>query len=432
MASKEAGTGASEQAGLVVLLVDDEPDVASVTGVHLERHLDDVAVLTETGGEAAIARFDGTIDCVVSDYEMPDIDGLDLLNRVRERDPDLPFILFTARGSEEIASEAISAGVTDYLQKSVGTDQYAVLANRVENAVERRRSQAVASETRARYRQLVEHSPNAIFVHDGEEVLYANDRTAELVGAGRPEDLDGRSPLSWVAHGDRAFVHQRIDRVVEHRERTSWDTHRILRDDEDVRIVEVSGAPVMYEGTQVSQVVMRDVTERDRHERRLETLHEATRDLLTATGMRAVAEITTATLTDVLDEQLAAVWRYDADEDALASVAATGRSRELAPEHDDPGPLPTLSDAVECTVFEDGEPWVIQDYGERDDAARERFETVLLFPLGDHGLLRVASRDAREFTDSERELVGILARSVVAALDRVTEHADGEARGDNV
>src|SRR6056297_2142390 len=109
MASREARTGASESAGTVVLLVDDEPDVASVTSIHLERHIDDVATETVTDGEAALERFSADVDCVVSDFEMPGMDGLALLRAVRDRDPDVPFILFTARGSEEIASEAISA-----------------------------------------------------------------------------------------------------------------------------------------------------------------------------------------------------------------------------------------------------------------------------------------------------------------------------------
>jgi len=66
---------------------------------------------------------------------MPDTNGTEFLETVRETYPDLPFVLFTGKGSEAVASDAISAGITDYLEKEVGTDQYAVLANRVTNAV---------------------------------------------------------------------------------------------------------------------------------------------------------------------------------------------------------------------------------------------------------------------------------------------------------
>jgi DNA-binding response OmpR family regulator len=66
--------------------------------------------------------------------------GIELLETVRETYPDLPFVLFTETGSEEVASEAISAGVTDYLQKGGGSEQYALLANRIENAVQAHRT----------------------------------------------------------------------------------------------------------------------------------------------------------------------------------------------------------------------------------------------------------------------------------------------------
>jgi DNA-binding NarL/FixJ family response regulator len=118
---------------ITVRHVDDDPELAAT---FLERNSDILCVVTETSADDALARLetDG-IDCVVSDYDMPGRNGLDLLRTVREQYPDLPFLLFTGKGSDEIASDAISAGVTDYLQKGGGTAQYAVLANRIENAV---------------------------------------------------------------------------------------------------------------------------------------------------------------------------------------------------------------------------------------------------------------------------------------------------------
>jgi hypothetical protein len=90
-----------------------------------------------------------------------------------------------------------------------------------------------------------------------------------------------------------------------------------------------------------------------------------------------------------------------------------------------------LSDVVELEVFREGEPRVLADYGERDDAASEKFATANLFPLDRHGLLGIASLEPREFPDSERDLVGVLARSVVAALDPVTDEEASQGAGDN-
>ncbi len=107
----------------------------------LKNENDRLRVETASNAENALERLESsTFDCVVSDYDMPERDGLDFLEALREDAPDLPFILFTGEGSEEVASDAISAGVTDYLQKEQGTGQYTVLANRVQNAVEARQS----------------------------------------------------------------------------------------------------------------------------------------------------------------------------------------------------------------------------------------------------------------------------------------------------
>ncbi len=130
-----------------VLVVDDEPGAARLAATYLERLLDGVDVVTATGGDEALARFEGaSVDCVVSDYDMPGRNGLELLRDVRSTDCDVPFVLFTGKGSEEIASEAISAGVTDYLQKGTGPDQYEMLANRVANALQRRRAETALGE----------------------------------------------------------------------------------------------------------------------------------------------------------------------------------------------------------------------------------------------------------------------------------------------
>jgi len=108
-----------------VLHVDDELDFADLTETFLERKTDRLVIEAATRAtEGLKAIRDRLPDCVVSDYHIPGMDGLEFLQAVREECPDLPFILYTGRGSKEVASEAISAGATDYLQKGGGTEQY--------------------------------------------------------------------------------------------------------------------------------------------------------------------------------------------------------------------------------------------------------------------------------------------------------------------
>ncbi|MFC6793264.1 PAS domain-containing protein [Halobaculum halobium] len=118
-----------------ILCVDDDANFLDLTTTFLQRNLPAATIHTATRvGDAQTLIETEPIVCVVSDYEMPDQNGLEFLQSVRETHAELPFILFTGKGSEEIASDAISVGVTDYLQKR-GPEQYERLAERIRHAV---------------------------------------------------------------------------------------------------------------------------------------------------------------------------------------------------------------------------------------------------------------------------------------------------------
>ncbi len=118
-----------------ILCVDDDVHFLDLTATFLEQKIPSATIHTATRlDEANEYLASQSVNCIVSDYEMPEQTGLEFLESVRSQYPDLPFILFTGKGSEEIASQAISAGVTDYLQKR-GTEQYDRLATRIRHAV---------------------------------------------------------------------------------------------------------------------------------------------------------------------------------------------------------------------------------------------------------------------------------------------------------
>ena len=173
-----------------LLHVDDDPAFLDVTEVFLSRELSSVEVTTVDRPEAAIDRLrTESFDCVVSDYEMPGTDGLELLSQVRAQFPDLPFLLYTGKGSESIASRAINAGVTGYLQKG-GPEQHERLANRVEHAV---REYRAGLETE-RYSAVLQALGYPTYVVDAEgRFAYVDDAFADLTGYDR-EELVGAEP----------------------------------------------------------------------------------------------------------------------------------------------------------------------------------------------------------------------------------------------
>lgn len=119
-----------------VLHVDDERAFGELTARLLSREDERLEVVAVTSVRAGLDVLDTErVDCILSDWEMPRTSGLTFLETVRERNEDVPFIMFTGLDGEGVAGEAIDAGVTDYLRKTGDTDQYAVLADRIAEVV---------------------------------------------------------------------------------------------------------------------------------------------------------------------------------------------------------------------------------------------------------------------------------------------------------
>ncbi|MFC6989791.1 response regulator [Haloplanus sp. GCM10025708] len=257
-----------------VLHVDDEPDLAELVSTFLERENPDFEVLTETDATAALTRLSDdkeSIDCVISDYEMPGMDGIEFLETVREDYPELPFLLYTGKGSEEVASDAISAGVTDYMQKESGTDQYTVLANRIVNAVDQYRVQQEAVLIRRRLEELAESSTDCLWMFDREweELLFISGYEAVWKRPTQAIKDDPRDFLTSVHPEDRDFVKTEMKRISNGESRDI--EYRILRGDGETGWVWVKGEPVFDDGEVVRVVgFTRDITARKRRERELE------------------------------------------------------------------------------------------------------------------------------------------------------------------
>jgi len=196
-----------------VLHVDDDPDLLDLAATALEDENEQFDVVTATSGGPAMDHLEEEpVDCVVSDYQMPGMDGLDVLDAVRDHDEDLPFVLFTGKGSEEIAARAIAAGVSGYLQKQGSLDQFTVLANRIETLVDRYRAQRHVR----RSLQALEAARDGIAVFDGEgRFQYVNESYASMYGYD-PDDLVGEDwehlyPESEVEHYAEEVISQLHD-----------------------------------------------------------------------------------------------------------------------------------------------------------------------------------------------------------------------------
>jgi len=259
---------------ITILTVDDDQDFAALTATFLERERAGFTVETASSAAAGLDCLAAqSIDCVVSDHDMPRTDGLEFLEQVRDRHPDLPFILFTGKGSEEIASDAISAGVTEYMQKEGGRDQYTVLANRIVNAVDGARVERIAERAKRRFQLLVEEATDVIMALDQDGTIRYMSPSANSVLDHPASNFEGTAAFDLVHPDDRDAVLHHFGLLLERPDerQTVEFRYQLPGEESDDHIwVEARGRNLLdHDALEALVVYLRDVTTRKRREQAL-------------------------------------------------------------------------------------------------------------------------------------------------------------------
>jgi len=223
--------------------------------------------------EAAIKG--GGFDLILSDYAMPDFDGLSALELARVRCPEKPFIFMSGTIGEERAIEALKLGATDYVIKDRPTRLIQAIRQAlalVEETDRRRSTEEALRENRERYRQITENVADMISVHetDGRRI-YQNPACRKI--RGDSEDRVGADAFGDIHPEDR----DRIRAIFADTVRTGAQhrvEYRLLPAGGMVRHIESQGSVIRDAAGNVINVlvVARDVTERKHSEERVREL----------------------------------------------------------------------------------------------------------------------------------------------------------------
>jgi CheY-like chemotaxis protein len=145
-----------------ILIVDDEPGMLNLARIFLEME-PGLQITTTTSGLQALQLINSQdFDAIVSDYQMPGMDGIELLKAVRSKQINVPYVLFTGRGREDVAIAALNNGADFYIQKGGEPKaQYAELRNAIMHAIRKKGAEELVQ-------SIVENAPLMIMIVDEE------------------------------------------------------------------------------------------------------------------------------------------------------------------------------------------------------------------------------------------------------------------------
>ncbi len=262
----------SKLKNIKLLIVDDEKSLLKQAESFLSQEDERLEINTVTSAEKALTILENeSFHAIVSDYKMPEMDGLELLKTLRDKGIDIPFILFTGHGREDVAMEALNSGANRYLQK--GKDpksRYRILSDAIIKEVKKWRE-------RKMHEGLFETSSELIAQIDKNGYfLAANSAMCKSIGISR-EKLVGKSLFDALPE-DVAKNRLEIGKeVIEERE------IRTFEDKRGNKIFHNIFSPVEITGEEDTfQVFARDITERKKIEEDLKRSEERFKQLFEA------------------------------------------------------------------------------------------------------------------------------------------------------
>ena len=200
-----------------VLHVDDDPSIQEITKLLLMDLKSNFDIDKAGCVDEALKKLStGQYDAVISDYEMPQKNGLDFLKELRGQNNQIPFILLTGKGREDVAVKALNLGADRYINKNGSPETvYCELADAVTKAVEHKKSLENLRESGQRYRELANSLPNIVFEADlNGQVLFTNKMGIETSGYSHDDFEKGLNIMQFLAPEDRERATKNIELLL--------------------------------------------------------------------------------------------------------------------------------------------------------------------------------------------------------------------------
>jgi len=402
---------------LHILHLEDEPDFAElVRSLLAQDGLDAVVnrVSDRAGLEQALAA--GDVDLVISDYHLPSFNGMDALKIVRQKYPDLPFILVSGTIGEQAAIESLKAGATDYVLKQKPERLPSAVRRAVHEAEERAQLRKAEADLRAsekQYRLLFQDNPNPMWVFDLESLRFLEVNTAAIEHYGYSREEFLKMTIADIRPPDK---NKHLENIVSDvAERGFVWRHR--KKSGELIDAEVIWTPMAFRDRFAALTMATDVTERRHVEHRNMVFSKLSHRLSAATTAPEAAMIICEAADELFRWSDFALDIYDAMSDEvfpLLNITTLEGQRIQVPS----SPQPKAANALMRRVIDKGAE-LLQPPEEAEDYSA----STMLAPVrkGERviGVLLIQNHSPSTYTPKDLEMFQTLADQCSGALDRV-------------
>ena len=251
----------------IILHLDDDRDFLDIFVLVFNEWLDITSVCN---GESALQFLkEKHFDAVITDYDMPCMDGLQFLKELRKTGTEIPVLFYTGQGNEEVAREAFIMGATDYFTKDLYSFAHKEkFVNSIRNAVQKNRTEKAKEESEGKFRELFHNVSDAIFLYKIEngnkpgKFIEVNDVACRRLGYSREEFLK-MTPVDINAFLQESQVNSFLEEIASKGRITLESTHKTK--DGIIIPVEISSHIITLNNEKAVLSVARDISERLKH-----------------------------------------------------------------------------------------------------------------------------------------------------------------------
>ena len=341
-------------AALSILLLEDDPSSIRLFDRKIQSAPVEMIVKDVRNKEAFLRELESPqFDCIVLDYTLPDINGIEALRLVNELAPGTPTIIYTGSVGEEKAVECMKEGASEFLLKTNSIRLVpAILSvvNQKRDHEARVRAEEAQRQSEARFSALAEASTALIFIYQGERFTYVNSASKQITGYTEDELLNMKF---WeFVHPDyREMVHQRgLARQRNENVPARYDFKIITKDGKE-RWLDFAASAIQYEGIPAALGIAFDVTDRKHMEEQLQASELRYRLLFKANPHPMwLYDIDTLQFLEVND---AAVHYYGYSREEFLSMSI----KDIRPEEDHQDLMNHLQQTAEHDGFNEAGVW---------------------------------------------------------------------------